>query len=121
MLANSMGATPALALTWKPVPGVEKTAPRGEFTLKKFAGRMFGAEKASGTPSQLISRRPVANDPAVLGLRGPRAVRYASTADWIDAASAPAALKLIAAPNAVEATSPNATAKRSLFLMRITP
>jgi len=31
MLANSTGATPALALTWNPVPGVAKTVPRGEF------------------------------------------------------------------------------------------
>ncbi|MEJ7669268.1 MAG: hypothetical protein WKH97_11140 [Casimicrobiaceae bacterium] len=56
MLANSTGATPALALTWNPVPGVPKTTPRGELTLKKLAGRLLGAESASGTPSQLISR-----------------------------------------------------------------
>jgi hypothetical protein len=59
MLPNSTALIPALALTWKPVPGVEKTTPRGELTLKKVAGRAFGAEKASGTPSQLISRRPL--------------------------------------------------------------
>src|SRR6266481_1813634 len=62
MLSNWIGATPALALTWKPVPGVPKTTPRGELTLKKFAGRLFGAERASGTPSQLISRRPEPNE-----------------------------------------------------------
>src|SRR5262249_14740139 len=45
------------ALTWKPVPGVKNTAPRGELALKKLGGRLIGAEKASGTPSQLISRR----------------------------------------------------------------
>src|SRR5881296_224674 len=84
-----MGATPALALTWNPVPGVAKTAPRGEFTLKKFAGRLFGAERASGTPSQLISRRPLGNEPATLGLRAPRNVRKASTAAWISAGLAP--------------------------------
>jgi len=52
-----------LALTWNPVPRVKNRAPRGELLLKKFAGNRFGAEKASGTPSQLISRRPVGNVP----------------------------------------------------------
>ena len=47
------------ALTWKPAPGVEKTTPRGVFTLKKSGGSRFGAENWSGVPSQLISRRPV--------------------------------------------------------------
>ncbi len=54
-----------LALTWNPVPGVKNRAPRGELLLKKFAGIRFGAEKASGTPSQLISRRPVGNVPPI--------------------------------------------------------
>src|SRR5207237_542038 len=43
MLPNSIGVEvgfAALALTWNPVPGVEKTTPRGEFALKKFAGRL---------------------------------------------------------------------------------
>jgi hypothetical protein len=56
-----------LALTSNPVPGVKNTIPRGEFLLKKFAGNRCGAEKASGTPSQLISRWPVADGgPAML-------------------------------------------------------
>src|SRR5436190_19061746 len=56
-----------LALTSNPVPGVKNTIPRGEFLLKKFAGNRFGAEKASGTASQLISRWPVADGgPAML-------------------------------------------------------
>ncbi len=54
-----------LALTWNPVPRVKNRAPRGELLLKKFAGNRFGAEKASGTPSQLISRRPVGNVPPI--------------------------------------------------------
>ena len=54
-----------LALTWNPVPRVKNRAPRGELLLKKFAGIRFGAEKASGTPSQLISRRPVGNVPPI--------------------------------------------------------
>src|SRR4029453_4611193 len=91
MLSNSIGATPALALTWKPDPAVAKTAPRGEFTLKKSAGRRFGAANASGTPSQLISRRPEPKGPATLGLSAPRSARYASTADWMAAALVPAA------------------------------
>ena len=35
---------------------MEKTVPRGESTLKKFAGHEFGEASASGTPSQLISQ-----------------------------------------------------------------
>src|SRR5262245_57753164 len=77
------------ALTWKPVPGVKKTAPRGELELKKLAGRLFGAEKASGTPSQLISRRPSANEPGTLGLSVPRKLRKASTSAWMSAGVAP--------------------------------
>src|SRR5215470_2121698 len=73
MLPNLTG-TPeaAFALTWKPAPGVENTTPRGELTLKKFGGKAFGEKNASGTPSQLISRRPVPNEPATFGLRLPR-------------------------------------------------
>jgi hypothetical protein len=71
---------PVLALTWKPVPSVWKTAPRGEFALKKLAGRLLGEETASGTPSQLISRRPVANVPPTPLLSPPRSARNWSTA-----------------------------------------
>ena len=41
---NGSGSRSELALTWKPVPGVEKTTPRGLLTLKKLAGRLLGAE-----------------------------------------------------------------------------
>ena len=74
MLSNSIGAGLA-ALTWNPLPWVEKTTPRGELTLKKSAGKRLGAEKAAGTPSQLISRRPEPSDPTTFGLRVPRSVR----------------------------------------------
>src|SRR5215470_14408848 len=92
MLPNLTG-TPeaAFALTWKPVPGVENTTPRGELTLKKFGGKAFGEEAASGTPSQLISRRPVPNEPATFGLRLPSAARNASTVPRILAGLAPEA------------------------------
>ena len=33
------------ALSWKPVPGVKKTAPRGEFALKKLAGNCSGLRR----------------------------------------------------------------------------
>src|SRR6266536_690813 len=92
MLPNLSGVFVGLALsalTWKPVPGVKKTTPRGELALKKLAGKLFGAAKASGTPSQLISRRPSGNEPATLGLRTPRKLRKPSTAAWISAALAP--------------------------------
>src|SRR5262245_43343773 len=86
----------AVALTWKPVPAPteENTAPRGELTLKKFAGRLFGAESASGTPSQLISRRPEPKEPATLGFRFPRLARKASTTAWIPAGLEPEPLKM---------------------------
>src|ERR1041384_2050879 len=45
--------------TRRPVPGVEYSAPRFELTLKKFAGNVSTSVRAAGTPSQLISRRPL--------------------------------------------------------------
>ena len=78
-----------MPLTWKPVPGVENTVPRGEFELKKLPGKAFGAEKASGTPSQLISRRPLAKLPATFGFSAPSDVRKASTLPWIEAGESP--------------------------------
>jgi len=91
---NSVGApTAAFPLTLKPDAGPLNTAPRGELTLKKFAGMLLGADKASGTPSQLISRRPLANEPATFAFSVPRLVRNASTWPCIAAALAPAALK----------------------------
>src|SRR5215217_1569926 len=93
MLPNRTGVPlAAVALTWKPVPGVLRTAPRGELLLKKLAGRLFGAAEPSGTPSQLISRRPCTNDPAWFGLSAPRSLRKSSTTDWIEAAVAPEAV-----------------------------
>ncbi len=62
--------------------------PPGELLLKKFAGNRFGAEKASGTPSQLISRRPVGNVPPT-PLLGPKKFLKASTAVWMSAGVAP--------------------------------
>jgi hypothetical protein len=64
------------ALTRRAVPGVLNTAPRSELLLKKLPGKSLGAEKLSGTPSQLISRRPLPNDPATFGFSVPRSVRY---------------------------------------------
>src|SRR5947209_972766 len=109
MLPNRTGVAVGLtrlALTWKPVPGVVKRTPRGELVLKKLAGRLFGAAKLSGTPSQLISRRPVLNEPATLGFSVPRSVRNASTVAWMAAASGPAAEKTVwaAAGGAVTAS-----------------
>src|SRR6185503_4389303 len=117
MLPNSTG-TPeaAVALTWNPVPGVENTTPRGEFTLKKSAGRLFGAAEASGTPSQLISRRPLAKEPATLAFKVPRAVRNESTVVWILAAFTPVALNVTPAPNTVEEISPKTAARKSRLL-----
>src|SRR2546428_13649444 len=49
----------ALESTRKPVPGPEKMAPRFELTLKNVAGNVSTLVRAAGTPSQLISRRPL--------------------------------------------------------------
>src|SRR6266496_1611630 len=73
----------------------DSTTPLGEVALKKLAGNAFGAEALSGTPSQLISRRPLPNEPAWLGLRVPRSARKASTAAWIAAGLAPAASRTV--------------------------
>src|SRR5512132_462972 len=63
----------------KPVPGVDRTTPRGEFTLKKSAGRRLGSARLSGTPSQLISRRTPPNEPFAPGtVPPPIAARNAS-------------------------------------------
>src|SRR5437762_3937877 len=44
-------------------PARPRTTPRGLVVLKKFTGRLLGAEEAAGTPSQLISRRAPPNEP----------------------------------------------------------
>src|SRR3954452_5445300 len=73
-------------LTWKPVPGVENTAPRGLLELKKLAGRLLGAEKVAGTASQLISRRTPPKDPfAPAVVPPPMAVRKSSRTAVIEA------------------------------------
>jgi hypothetical protein len=68
---------------------VKNTIPRGEFLLKKFAGNRFGAEKASGTASQLISRWPVADGGPAMLLGFPKKFLKASTAAWISAGVTP--------------------------------
>src|SRR5262245_11017535 len=89
---NSGGvAPPAFALTRNPVPGVEYTSPRGELLLKKLVGKGFGSATASGTPSQLISRRTPPNEPfAPAVVPPPTAVRNASRVGVIAAGFAPA-------------------------------
>src|SRR6267143_1247896 len=49
----------ALESTRKPVPRWENSTPRFELTLKNVAGKVSTLVKAAGTPSQLISRRPL--------------------------------------------------------------
>src|SRR5215813_12490390 len=106
MFPNRIAVTvafPAFALTWKGVPE-EKTAPRGEFALKKLAGRLFGDEKASGTASQLISRWPDGNVPPTPLLVLPRSLRNWSTTAWIEAGETPAAVRTMAPPRAIHGT-----------------
>src|SRR2546427_12488782 len=49
----------AVLSTRRPVPGVDITTPRFELTLKKVAGKLSTLVTAAGTPSQVISRRPL--------------------------------------------------------------
>ena len=94
-----MGATPAFALSWNPVPGVEKTTPRGEFTLKKLAGRVLGTDRASGTPSQLISQRMPPKLPfAAATVPPPRSILNWSRAATMEATVGPAATLTSCAP-----------------------
>jgi 2-hydroxy-3-keto-5-methylthiopentenyl-1-phosphate phosphatase len=77
--------------------------------LKKFAGRLLGAEAESGTPSQLISRRaPVAslNRPlAPATVPPPRSVRKVSRVGVIAAAFAPVLDRTISAKEGATATA----------------
>src|SRR6266545_2424919 len=110
---------PVLALAWKPLPGVEKTTPRGEFELKKLAGKLLGEEKESGTPSQLISRRPEAKVPPTPLLAPPRSARNWSTAAWIDAGDSPVAWRITAPPKArpgMSAKRPDASTQRRIMI-----
>src|SRR6266436_918141 len=78
------------ALTCKPVPGVLKTMPRARgavVALKKSGAYRFGADCSSGTPSQLISRRPDGLAPGSPPLLAPSRPRYWSTAAAISPAA----------------------------------
>lgn len=79
MLPNRGGVPePSLALTCTPPPSVLRIAPRARgavVALKKSLGRLFGAALASGTASQLISRRPVVCATGSPPLSAPSAVR----------------------------------------------
>src|SRR3954452_13550543 len=79
----------ASALTWKAGAPLN-TAPR---PAKAVGERLLGAAAASGTPSQLISRRPAPCAPETRPLFAPSAARNASTTGLIDAASGPEAVK----------------------------
>jgi len=57
-------------------------------TLKKFAGKVSTSVNAAGTPSQLISRRPLSAGGALGALRlPPRAVRNSASLAAIDTLS----------------------------------
>src|SRR5690348_3482664 len=69
----------ALLSTRSPVPGVDITTPRFELTLKKVAGKLSTLVTAAGTPSQLISRRPLSAGGVLGAFCGPpSAARKAS-------------------------------------------
>src|SRR5258706_3298189 len=72
----------------RPDPGVEYSAPRFEFTLKKFAGNVSISVSAAGTPSQLISRRPLSAGGELGAFRPPPgAVRNSVSLSAIDTLS----------------------------------
>src|SRR5438105_2919873 len=101
------------ALTCTPRPGVARMAPRARgaaAALKKSPGRNAGAADSSGTPSQLISRRPVGFPPGSPPLFGPSRFRYCSTT----AAMSPAPVTTVGAGpdapgDAVEDEQPTAS------------
>src|SRR2546425_2674069 len=69
----------AVLSTRRPVPGVDITTPRFELTLKKVAGKLSTLVTAVGTPSQLISRRPLSAGGVLGAFSGPpSAARKAS-------------------------------------------
>src|SRR5213083_722515 len=69
----------AVLSTRRPVPGVDITTPRFELTLKKVAGKLSTLVTAAGTPSQLISRRPLSAGGVLGAFSGPpSAARKAS-------------------------------------------
>src|SRR5436190_24197263 len=72
----------------RPVSGVEYSAPRFELTLKKFAGNVSTSVSAAGTPSQLISRRPLSAGGELGAFRTPpRAPRNSVSLAAIDTLS----------------------------------
>src|SRR5205814_4187133 len=115
---NSVGELVGLAawaLTTNPFPSDPganpNTTPRGEFLLKKSEGKAFGSAELSGTPSQLISRRPAPPfwTPAWFGFKDPRAARKASTAGWTAGGSGPAAANVLIPAVGLSSTSTPAT------------
>src|SRR6266566_9037756 len=80
--------TKAVLSTRSPVPGVDISTPRFELTLKKVAGKLSTLVTAAGTPSQLISRRPLSAG-GVLGAFSapPSAARKAFSVPAIDVLS----------------------------------
>src|SRR5436853_415793 len=81
-------------------------------SLLKLAGRVLGADKACGTPSQLISRLIPPNDPLAPATDPPpRAVLNASTVVWIDAGSVPPTEKTVATASDFEGVMTNRPAR----------
>src|SRR5436309_9913041 len=70
----------ALLSTRSPVPGVDISTPRFELTLKNVAAKLSTLLRAAGTPSQLISRRPLPGGGELGGYKlPPRAARRLSS------------------------------------------
>src|SRR5581483_287725 len=123
MLPNRTGTPLArVELTWNPVtPTGWKTAPRGEVVLKKSPGRGFGADLASGVPSQLISRRRPPNDPLAPGtVPPPRSARNWSRAA-VTSTSDPAACRTAATDDGVSRSSSASTRTRDRLRFTTAP
>ena len=101
-------APPLFALTVNPVPGVPNSTPRA---LNMPAGKGLGSLAASGTPSQLISRRTPPNEPLAPAVAPPpTSARKRSRAAVMSAGVAPAAVRLTPAAPAWPGTRAPASA-----------
>src|SRR5690349_12970591 len=89
----------ASALTWNLLFFDTNTAPRGTLVLKKSGGNRFGADCASGVPSQLISRRPAAAG-GLLALLGSPSSPWNAVTVGLSPAASPAAPSILVNANA---------------------
>src|SRR5262245_12686796 len=80
LIRSRLSAPPVAAACVRPVPGVVNVAPRVFWNTVNGVAGAVPSMTGGPPPSQLISRRPLNNGPALLALLGlPKAARNAST------------------------------------------